>query len=513
MKQYIKNIMILILALPWGLLLTNCSDSKSDYSDDNAYPPPTVELTSPSEIDVVEYNSTVTVSARSFSAVGIHSIYATLLKMDENGEYEEINATERQRLKIDTLQTDMTLEFDLNVKVNTREAAGILVTSTDVLTKTAQKVIPIKKITKLPSQIFTEPSDFPVLVPDEEVSLSVVIRSAMGIKSIKHTLCNKVLGDLKEYTTIPVSGNPLEMEFILKTVVDNKDTNGIKIVVEDIEGGREEKIINIEGLEGVDNNVALVFNNIEMAPEWEHSTEPDQPYIFSIEGIMVQGVQKHVLSLKEIKGYGSKANSVDFAFINIWRNPSFVAVKNRGFSFVSASRISGGPIGRAYDVNDWIKPAGVTTSKTGFALIPDDKVTDLGIDVMIENAASDVNTFEALNVLQSIVKSIAEGGADMLMQRVNASDGYPNDPCSLQIKDGTYIAFVTEAGKYGVIHVIEAANDMDALVAGGCKIATPTGVVGSQGPAYSGAGITGLTYDGVALLYGRTCKLKIVVQK
>ena len=90
--------MILILALPWGLLLTNCSDSEPDYSDDNAYPPPTVELTSPSEIDVVEYNSTVTVSARSFSAVGIHSIYATLLKMDENGEYEEINATERQHL-------------------------------------------------------------------------------------------------------------------------------------------------------------------------------------------------------------------------------------------------------------------------------------------------------------------------------------------------------------------------------------------------------------------------------
>ena len=464
MKQYIKNIMILILALSWGLLLTNCSDSESDYSDDNAYPPPTVELTSPSEIDVVEYNSTVTVSARSFSAVGIHSIYATLLKMDENGEYEEINATERQRLKIDTLQTDMTLEFDLNVKVNTREAAGILVTSTDVLTKTAQKVIPIKKITKLPSQIFTEPSDFSVLVPDEEVSLSVVIRSAVGIKSIKHTLCNKVLGDLKEYTTIPVSGNPLEMEFILKTVVDNK---------------------------------------------WEHSTEPDQPYIFSIEGIMIQGVQKHVLSLKEIKGYGSKANGVDFAFINIWRNPSFVAVKNRGFSFVSASRISGGPIGRAYDVNDWIKPAGVATNKTLFTLIPDDKVTDLGIDVMMANAASDVKTFEALNVLESIAK----GGADMLMQRVNASDGYPNDPCSLQIKDGSYIAFVTAAGKYGVIHVIEAANDTDALVAGGCKIATPTGVVGSQGPAYSGAGITGLTYDGVALLYGRTCKLKIVVQK
>lgn len=69
-----------------------------------------------------------------------------------------------------------------------------------------------------------------------------MIRSAVGIKSIKHTLCNKVLGDLKEYTTIPVSGNPLEMEFILKTVVDNKETNGIKIVVEDIEGLKEERL-------------------------------------------------------------------------------------------------------------------------------------------------------------------------------------------------------------------------------------------------------------------------------
>ncbi len=81
MKQYIKNTIILMFALLWGLSLTSCSDSEPDYSDDSAYPPPTVELTSPSEIDVVEYNSTVTVSARSFSAVGIHSIYATLLKV------------------------------------------------------------------------------------------------------------------------------------------------------------------------------------------------------------------------------------------------------------------------------------------------------------------------------------------------------------------------------------------------------------------------------------------------
>lgn len=139
-------------------------------------------------------------------------------------------------LEIDTLETDMHIEFDLKVKVNTREAAGILVSSTDVLTKTTEKVIPIKKITKLPSQIFTEPAELPILVPGEEIAVSVMVCSAVGIQSIKHTLCNKIQGDLKEYTVIPVSGNPLEMDFILKTIVDNTDADGIKIVVEDIEG-------------------------------------------------------------------------------------------------------------------------------------------------------------------------------------------------------------------------------------------------------------------------------------
>ncbi len=508
MKQYIKNILMLMCAFTWGMALTGCSDDDANYSDDNAFPPPAVEITSPAEIAEVEYNSTVTVSAISSSAVGIHSIYATLLKLDDMGGYEEINAKERQRLEIDTLQTDMHLEFDLNVKVNARDAAGILVSSTDVLTKTTEKVIPIKKITKLPSQIFTEPAELPVLVPGEEIALSVMLRSAVGIQSVTHTLCNKIQGDLKEYTAVPVSGSPTEMDFVLKTVIDKTEADGVKIVVEDIEGKKEELIVKIEGMEGVDNNVALVFDNVEMAPEWEQSLDPDQPYVFSVEGIKVGGVQKHVLSLKEIKAYGSDVNSIDFAFINIWRNPEFTFVKNRGFSFVGASYIGRGAIGRQYDQNNWIKPSGVAAHKTQFTMIADDKVAELGIDEMMQHAAPDAETFEALNALQSIPK-----GAEMLMQRVNASEQYPNDPCSVQIKDGSYISFVTEAGKYGIIYVVEAADDTDALVAGGCKIAKPTGVENKKGPAYTEPGIAGLTYDGVALLYGRKCKLKIVVQK
>ena len=82
MKQYIKNILMLMCVLTWGIALTGCSDDEADYSDDNAFPPPAVEITSFAEITEVEYNSTVTVSATSSSAVGIHSIYATLMKLN-----------------------------------------------------------------------------------------------------------------------------------------------------------------------------------------------------------------------------------------------------------------------------------------------------------------------------------------------------------------------------------------------------------------------------------------------
>lgn len=97
-------------------------------------------------------------------------------------------------------------------------------------------------------------------------------------------------------------------------------------------------------------------------------------------------------------------------------------------------------MGRRYDVDNWIKPVGVATNRTMFTLIPEDKVTELGVDVMVESAVPDAKTFEALNMLQSVTTQ----GADMLMQRVNASDGYPNDPCSLQIKDNTYIALLLQ---------------------------------------------------------------------
>ena len=82
MKQYIKNTIILMFALLWGLSLTSCSDSEADYSDDSAYPPPTIEPTSPAEIDAVEYNSTVTVSARSFSDFGYHEFYTNVFARD-----------------------------------------------------------------------------------------------------------------------------------------------------------------------------------------------------------------------------------------------------------------------------------------------------------------------------------------------------------------------------------------------------------------------------------------------
>ena len=42
-----------------------------------------------------------------------------------------------------------------------------------------------------------------------------------------------------------------------------------------------------------------------------------------------------------------------------------------------------------------------------------------------------------------MLQSVTTQGADMLMQRVNVSDGYPNDPCSLQIKDNTCLLYTS----------------------------------------------------------------------
>ena len=52
-------------------------------------------------------------------------------------------------MEIDTLETDMHIKFDLKVKVNTRESAGIFISVDRRTDQTTEKVIPIKKITKL----------------------------------------------------------------------------------------------------------------------------------------------------------------------------------------------------------------------------------------------------------------------------------------------------------------------------------------------------------------------------
>ena len=94
---------------------------------------------------------------------------------------------------------------------------------------------------------------------------------------------------------------------------------------------------------------------------------------------------------------------------------------------------------------------------------------------MVESAAPlDAKTFEALNMLQSVTTQGAY---------------YVNAKAAMFLMDTRMILVVCRCRipilllllqrvNMGAIHVIEAANDADALVTGGCKIATPTGVVG-----------------------------------
>lgn len=507
MKLKIKNIALIATLMFCGLFIAGCSDDDPAYTDDKAYPAPALQIKSATEIDVVEYNGIVKVEATTSSAVGIHSVYSTLVKLDIDGEYQEINTNLRKKIKIDTLVTDMTLDFELEHKISEREAVGIMVVSKDVLDKTSSSIIKFKQVIGLPPQLFSEPERFSVVALDEEIRLSVVAKSEVGLKSIKYTMVQQQpSNELRPYTDVVVSGNPLLFTFIIETTIDNPKTEGIKIVTEDVKGVVHEMVIDIESIAGVNKSVALVFDVVEMAPEWENPNNPTQPYLFSFDGITVNGATKNIVSLSDTKAAG--VGSVDFAFVNLWRNAQFVSIANRGFAFVGADRLTGGPVARPHD-DAWIKP--VVRNKTFFNIIPTSVVADKKIDELVANAKPNAETFDLLESMSTLVSDNGNNN-NMLLQRLGASSNRPADLCSLQIEDDTYIAvYRGSAKKYGIIHIVKAADDTDAL-SDGCKIANITTGSGLNN-YYTGPNLTGFSYEGVSKLYGRKCTMKIIMQK
>lgn len=512
-KQIIYSLLALSLAF-----FAACSDSEVavDYSDDNAYPPPVVSLTSATSISEVELRESRTVTGTIESASGLRDIYLTLLKGNEEEGYEEINRNSRVFQMLDSFPNE--LDFSLTIAVSEEATTAIGVLATDIYTKTTIAPIVIERIKGIPPRVTLNPSEIAEVGLDESITIEGTASSAEGLASITYALVRKTpYLELSTPGTIEVGSSETEKSFSFDITVDDERADAISVIVTDKEGFRTTAYADIQSITGVPEGRALIFEDFEMAPEWEIMSNagviPTQPYLFSFDGIQVGNEIKNVVTLKE--AVDASSGSVDFAFVNIWRNSDLVPVGSRGFAYVSAARLSGGPVGRQVDT-DWL--GGTTKNAIGFRILSEEEAATLDLDNFFETTTGNWETFEALSALDSYVTPamVNNDVNRILRQRANAG---ASGNCSLEITSGAYIAFrrvVTGAeDKLGIMKVIEAADDTDATSDDGCKIADP--ITGGTTPGasahYTGPDLPGFVYEGAAKLYGRITTLKIIVQQ
>ena len=505
-------------------LLVNCSDDKEiDYRDDAAYPPPAITLSSPSSLDEITLGQSLTVGGKVDANNQLRDIYTTILRKRGNA-YEEIDRNARVIYDLKEFPTE--LDFSMNISVTQEDAAAVLVVATDIFTKTDSILINIAHIAGIAPKITVNPTEIASVELNGTVTATAHITSTEGLQSLSYILVQKVpYRELQTPVSVSVSSEK-EKDINISLIVDDENADAIAVVAKDTKGFDRTVFIDIKAITGIPEGRAYVFENVEMAAEFECNSgasplpAANQPYLFSVEGISVGGTLKNVISLSE--AINAPSGIVDFAFANIWRNSTvtgsavnFGRTGNRGFAFVAPARINGGPVGRQIDL-PWL--ASVTKPNTQFKIITSDIVASMKLDTFFETTTGNWETFAALNDLSSFIPAYSSSNdLRYVVQRANA--GTATAACDLLIMDGTYIAFRTGSDKLGIIKVVDAADDTDALATDGCKIADVTTGNGagvsdkSVNALYSAAGLSGFDYTGAAKLYGRKCKLKIIVQK
>lgn len=505
---YIRYRLLCVSFMVAALFMACGDDDKAtNYLDDNAYPPPTVSLTSETSYSEVDINTNKIVEGTVTAPNGLRNIYGTLLRKTADG-YEEIDANKRVHVKL--AEFPNTYSFSIEVPVNAEDAGGIAIVANDIYVKQVIQNISIEKITGIPPKITTNPAAIESVELNGSVSLEGVVSSIEGLKSLSYGLVQKSpYLELQDVKNIAVS-NDKEKSFQFSLVVDDERVDAIMIKAVDIRNVEKVHFVDIKGITGIPPGRAYIFDNVEMAPEWENPGDPNQPYIFSIDGVNVNGTVKNVLSLNE--AISASSGNVDFMFANIWRNQTnFAYTAQRGFAFVGASRLNGGPVGRQQDAQ-WLTT--MTLNLSNFKIITDVLATSMDLDNFFEDATGNWQTFEALDGLKSYLAASTATTNNLVMWRQGASTDQV-DACSHNIKQGTYVAFnrrnIDGEFKWGIIKVLEAPDDSDALK-DGCKIDRPASGNGMSAH-YSASGLAGFDYSGVTKLYGRKCKLKIIVQR
>lgn len=501
--------------------ISACSDSdvSVDYSDNNAYPPPVVTVTSGTSLSEVEFRDTQTVTGSVTSSNGLRDLYITLLEGNEADGYEEISSNHRVLQILDGFPNELNYSFDIVIAEEATTAIGVF--ATDIYTKTTITPIPIERLRGIPPRVTLTPAEIAEVEIGESVTIEGTASSVEGISSITYALVRKApYLELSTPVIIEVeSSEPgSNHDFTFHISVDDERADAVSVSVTDKEGFISTAYADIKSITGIPEGRALIYEDFEMAAEYEIMATagviPSQPYVFSFEGIQVGNEIKNVVTLKE--ALDAPYGSIDFAFVNIWRNSGLVPVSSgRGFAYVSAARLSGGPVARQVDT-DWL--GAMTKNAIGFRVLTEEEATELDLDNFFETTTGNWETFEALSELSDYVTPamVNQDPHRILRQRTSAA---ASGNCSLDIESGTYIVFRRVVSgsedKLGIMKVVEAADDTDVLGDDGCKILDP--ITGGSTPGasahYTGPNLPGFVYEGAPKLYGRTTTLKIIVQQ
>ena len=501
MKGILYNLMVLSTLILWS-----CTEEPMtvDYTDDSSYPPPSVNITSQATLETAEFRKNETITGTVTSENGLRDLFVTLLKSSETG-YEEVNRNYRVYQTFDGFPESQ--DFTLEITIADKETVVIGVFATDIYTKSTLSPVVIQRLKGIPPVVTLTPNQIEAVELDGSVSISGTASTQVGLQSISYALVRKSpYRELSEPVAITVAPTDLEKSFSFEIAVDDERADAIAVIVTDKDGFMETAFVDIVTITGIPEGRALIFEDIEMAAEWENPLNPSEPYIFSFEGLVVNGQLKNVVTLNDL--VNATGGSIDFAFVNFWRNSGRVVIANRGLGFASADRITGGTVGRQVDA-PWLT---LGMNATFFKLIPPEMAVEMDLDNFFENTFGNWETFQELTKLSTFVTGTGAGDKQLL-QRLNASSDRAGTP-ELQIVDGTYIAIRRQYGgniKYGIVKVIEAVDDSPALN-NDDKI---LGVTSEPGKSeyYRGPDMEGFEYVGVTRLYGKRTKLKIIVQQ
>ncbi len=361
-----------------------------------------------------------------------------------------------------------------------------------------------------PVVTLTSPSTINSIELGQSVNIAGSIATSMGIRDMYFIQLANTTEGLKEIGTktyLKINRIVKDTTFTIDIKITDKTTAAIAMVATDVFTKKTEHKVDIKEVIVVNKDVAYIYKNVELAPEYERTTNPGQPYLFSTKGVTVNGVLKNVLTLAESKASGG--SGVDFAFINIWKNtqtdPPTASSRLgiRGYTFCDVSQLGRGPVGRQCDL-EWFPKSDTCC----MMLIPPATAQAFGLDALFQNAKADSEAVsQALNQLSGMGMKV---GTNYYVNKLNGASADRTDALSENLKAGSYIAIRRENNKdfkYGVIQIVDPGNDSDT------KDETGRIIGDDYTKWYTGPGLSGYTYNGVAKLYGRKCKFNIIVQK